>query len=93
MKNKESKTNTHLSRTSFLSEEGLVPLPEDLSIPTVQKDDRQEIHFLPQPRRIRAKRRREFGQRSKSEAPNLPAKMIEMSGRSCRTLCELLSSG
>lgn len=66
MKNKQSKTNTHLFRTSLLSEEGPVPLPKDLSIPIVQKDDRQEMHSLPQPWRMREKkRRREFSQRNK----------------------------
>lgn len=70
MKNKQSKTNTHLSRTSLLSEEGPVPLPKDLSIPIVQKDDREEMHCLPQPWRMREKkRRREFSQRSKRGAP------------------------
>lgn len=47
MKNKQSKTNTHLSRTRLLSDDGPVPLPEDLSIPTVRKDDRQEMRLLP----------------------------------------------
>lgn len=70
MKNKQSKTNTHLSRTSSLSEEGPVPLPKDLSIPVVQKDDRQEMHSLPQPWRMREKkRRREFSHRSDRGAP------------------------
>lgn len=70
MKTKQNKTNTHLSRTSLLSEEGPVPPPEDLSIPTVQKDDRQEIHCLPEPWGMREKKRRgEFSQRSKREAP------------------------
>lgn len=69
MKNKQSKTNTHLSRTSLLSEEGQVPLPKDLSIPIVQKDDRQEMHSLPQPWTMREKGRREFSQRSKRGGP------------------------
>lgn len=70
MKTKQSKTNTHLSRTSFLSEEGPVPPPEDLSIPTAQKNDRQEMHCLPEPQRMRERKRgREFSQRSKREAP------------------------
>lgn len=57
MKNKHSKTNTHLSGTSLLSEEGPVPLPKDLLIPTVQKGARQAgIHSFPQPRRMREKK-------------------------------------
>lgn len=58
MKNKQRKTNTHLSRTSLLSEEGQVLLPKDLSIPIVQKDDRQEMPSLPQPWRMREKKGR-----------------------------------
>lgn len=80
MKGKQSKTNTHLSRTSLLSE---VPLPEGLSIPTVQKDDGEEMRSLPQPQRMREQRSREFCQRNK-RGPQ-PAGTIEMSGGSCCT--------
>lgn len=91
MKNKQSKTNTHLSTTSLLSEEGQVPLPRDLSIPIVQKDDRQEMPSLPQPWRMREKKgRREFSWRKKG---GQPARMIEMSSCSCSILCELPASG
>lgn len=63
----------HLSRTSLLSEEGPVPLPKDLSILIAQKDDRQEIHSLPQPRTMREKKRgREFSRRSKRGALSKP---------------------
>lgn len=65
MKNKQSKTNTHLSGTSLLSEDGPAPLPEDLSIPTVQRDDRQEIRLLPAPQRTGEKEEKELSQRPK----------------------------
>lgn len=73
MKNKQNKTNTHLSKTSLLSEDGPVPLPKGLSILIAQKDDRPEIHTLPQPRTMREKKgRREFSRRSKRGALSKP---------------------
>lgn len=38
MKNKQSKTNTHLSKTSLLSRRGRLPLPEDPSITTAKRE-------------------------------------------------------
>lgn len=87
MKNKQSKTNTHLSRTSLLSDNGPVPLPEDLSIPTVQKDDRQERRLLPEPQRTREEEEEEGAQ----PAGAWPASVIETSGSSRGARCELPS--
>ena len=64
MKTKQSKTNTHLSRTSLLSDEGPVSLPEDLSIPTAQKEDRQGMHCLPEPQAVGERKRRQANNKS-----------------------------
>ena len=76
MKTKQSKTNTHLSRTSLLSEEGPVSLPEDLSIPTAQKEDRQGMYCLPEPQGVRQRKRSGIQPKKQDQRP-LPAWMVE----------------
>lgn len=76
MKTKQSKTNTHLSRTSLLSEEGPVSLPEDLSIPTAQKEDRQGMYCLPEPQGV-GQRKRSGIQPKKQDQRPLSAWMVE----------------
>lgn len=89
MKTKQSKTNTHLSRTSLLSEEGPVPPPGDLSILNVQKNDRREMHCLPEPQRMREKER--VLPKNRREAPgSLDDRGI---GQHLVDKCELPSSG
>ena len=78
MKIKQSKTNTHLSRTSLLSEKGPVSLPEDLSIPTAEKEDRQGMHCLPEPQAVRERKRRSGIQPRKQDQRPPPAWMVEV---------------
>lgn len=78
MKTKQSKTNTHLSRTSLLSEEGPVSLPEDLSIPTAQKEDRQGMYCLPEPQGVGPRKRRSGIQPKKQDQRPLPAWTVEV---------------
>ena len=78
MKTKQSKTNTHLSRTSLLSDEGPVSLPEDLSIPTAQKEDRQGMHCLPEPQAVGERKRRHGIQPKKQDQRPPPTWMVEV---------------